>query len=596
MVAITSPVQSALNFFAKFITSGDMMSHHFAARILYKFCTKKAIKNVKYFREMEATQIYSELLYHSLNCKCAAKALTLDAFCHFAVRSPTSLRVSTISYPIIEPMLKGVPLNTSRAAMRLLYILVLNRLITVDEKIIVDLISSRDNIISTYATAALASHYKLPNVFSLHENDNPQIEYKYKFAEDIVRNTLKLFGSSSSSSYAAQYFGAILLLRLSDGPAQNVYDIFHNLPISSIAKTVTKYLPSNDGLVDHFTTIAIFLAKTILNLWNKFRSVIPNNEENSGKLSDYFDSITNMITSVLLTNKEYEKFSYLGFLQSIIIDLVDKIIESNLFSDILNSPHIRTALEKLRQLVGADIAHELSLAKKQIGKLEAQNKSLTQEYQQISEAKDNEIKKLQDIISADNNSHSIRIKSAGEILELTKQVMKLKGDISKVESTLHQRDNEIKHLKQDQQQLFSKYNEEVSQPDSPRRREFSRLANDVADKTTEIKQLRDLLEGKGDVNALLVEKGEQIDRLNAEVVDLRKKLQEKLNEESNQSYLQAQVDHLQKENEELRNKIADQRNEIEELRLSDTKAQAVKVELAEARLRIEQLESHRDST
>ncbi|OHT06207.1 hypothetical protein TRFO_25832 [Tritrichomonas foetus] len=631
-----SPVQTSLSFFAKYLRSQEMMPHHFVIRILYKYC-------YKYFKEMESMNIYSDLLYHSLNCKCFSKAFTIDAFCNFAVKSSAPLRSSPLSFPILKPLLKSASPNVARAAMRLLFIMAQNRLLAVDEKVVIDLVSSRDQVISSYATAALACQYKLPNIFSICEanfdllnsnsnsnfysnlnnsmntsfninnldNDNENNEGNltssglnkvYRNSELLAKNVLKLFDSSSSSfqpSLASQYFGSVLLLRLVD--SNEALAVIKKHSIVGITKTITKYLPSNDGLIDHSSSISIILTKAILKLWRRL-----NDDSNA---ADYFEPALSVISSVLLINKDYDRYSYLGFLQNIILDLAEEMLELNDFISFLNAPHIKNSLDRLRQITGntmdysvtatmtsspntplshksammtpkssamspqsgmtspkSSVVSPTSYAKTQaaIANLESRNKQLVAEIEQLNATKNEEIRQLQEQLTLTSNTYSVRIKTAGEILELTKELMKLKGEKSNFEAQLNEKDEIISTLKL-----------EIA--------EFQARADEVTIKCNELTQLRNALltknnedQQKDSIEALLREQSEKIEEQRKELIELRNKLE---------------FYEDQKDKDEI---IAKQKKEIDELKQALLVTHEQQIEIAQLKLKTEENEAMRD--
>lgn len=330
-------IQTGILFFLDFLKDKNADSHEYGIVPLYRL--------EKFFISNPIAQTVQQTLYnHLLNCStCKKMSVLIDLFCDLSIAFPKNLKKCHFEDNILEIFIDPLNLQVTAATSRLILLLVEKLNFDPENQKYINVIGSDSKIATAFMTAALAhAHgHSIPSVFK--ESKPSELIYKANYLSQIVENVLSLYDQYLNTSLASQYFGSIILLSISESDL-GCAELTKYLPLHNIIKSLILFCPSQLGLSRNEGKIAVYLSRMVKNLW-LYCEKSKNSED---LLSSFFPSILGFILDVTEKQCGYDKFSHLCIVQSIALDIVDLVEKHEKLRDALISPFLQELFMKMK--------------------------------------------------------------------------------------------------------------------------------------------------------------------------------------------------------------------------------------------------------
>jgi len=323
-------IQASVDFFYYLFLSKKKF-HHISASLVF----------LRYYSVVSDFQFglsfVQSFFDHSLKCDCGCKAISLDLFVQYAsIKGPIPDSFQ-IPYSQIYQMIVSNEMDLSKAALRLC--LAMNYTSTD----LTDFLLSNDSLVVAYASAIIANMFPLPDIKDLIRFVLPHNQV-YNNCQIIAKNTIKVLDSNrAGSSYAAQYFCSILLLRVVESP-EGAEEIIKK-PLDSIIHLITKYCPKGTIQDNQHCVISCILSLVLLKLW-----VYTTKSKRSDEFQQIlFPTVLQTVIDILQISSFYDHDSLICINQTIILVLATQIENNVVFGNSMKSDQIQKILNSLRK-------------------------------------------------------------------------------------------------------------------------------------------------------------------------------------------------------------------------------------------------------
>ncbi|OHS94091.1 hypothetical protein TRFO_11348 [Tritrichomonas foetus] len=443
------PLQVAVLFFLNFFKSKKHIDYHeYAIITLYKY-RKSYISN-------PIVQVVQQAIYsHIVSCRqCKKLNILIDLFCDISVIQHKNLKKFDFELDLIESLLDIQNPRVSAATARLCLLLVQERLFDPDRHFLIEIIHSGNKMSIAFATAAIAHKFATPTLFE--ESQPSVLQYNPDHVPDLVKNVISLFDGRPSTSTAAQYFGSIILLKLSESEA-GASELSKYFPLINVINSLCLFCPNQLGLSRNEGKIAVYLARMVKNLW-RFCEKSANKDK---LINAFFSSVLGFIFDVTERRLGYDNFSHLCIVQSIALELVDDIATLEQFREALLSPYFQDRFKemKLERRTSNDVsnqekidflndhAHMMEqLTQEQVLQIREREKENMRIRQELADSQAMIAAKETECLSLKRQLESLRV-SSENLTSSNKNAFQAKdSEIQKLKSEIEAKSNEINAL------------------------------------------------------------------------------------------------------------------------------------------------------
>ena len=451
------PLQVGVLFFLDFLNAKEHQSIEYPILSLYRY---KRVFSSNQVAQVVLHDLY-ELIISSYDKEYKALDVAIDLFSDISLYQRKELKHYSFGVEVLDALLKTQNPNLAAAAARLCLILVQERILDPDIAQLIELINKGNMQTIAFASAALASKFPLPTLF---EDSKPSIlQYNDQNLSNLTKYILGLFDHKPQSSIAAQYFGSIVLLKISESE-NGCLELTKYLPLQNLINSLCLFCPRQLGLSRNEGNIAVYLSRMVKNLWRYCEK-----SSNKDKLiNHFFSSVLGFIFDVTERRLGYDTFSHVCIIQTIALDLADDIGNLEQFKAALSNPLFQKRFQEMKN------------------ERRSNNDILNQEKIDSLSNQVEELTKEQILLIREREKENIRIRQ--ELIDMQLMIHSKDFENQKLKRNLDVANANAQSAQQQSSSTQSAFLEKEN--------EINQLKSEIDSKNNEISALKNIIEGK----------------------------------------------------------------------------------------------------
>ena len=431
-----SPKQTSLIVLLDWLKTPNVNLHEYAIRSLYS-------KRNKYINDMVIVKAITDNMFKhlSLCINCPRRELILDLLADFFIVYKKRIPLVQLKYEDLAKYLDPTYPNISAAAARLIFVGAANNFFSGDQETSINFLGHGSKRAIAYTLASIATAVPDPPLFDESTVSHNLVQSHIpKLVESIIMDVFE--DKRKVTSIASQYFGSIILLKISE-TSFGLNELIKFLPLVRLIETAQKLCPRQLGMSKHNGRISVFLTRTL-------KHVLFYCEKSPSRdlhMNIFIPALIGLIFDFIEHHIGYSKYSYFCIVQTIAIEIAEEIQAQDQYNAMLSSQQIKEKLHKLKE---ERITSEQRENQSKISFLSNQNQEMQQLTQeQLLQLRERE-RESQRIINEFNDLRAKYNQKVTEVQRLTNMFESQKNDfnnkMAQANNAVTQRDITIKNL------------------------------------------------------------------------------------------------------------------------------------------------------